>query len=146
MVELLIVIAILGILASGLLAVLDPVAQVRRARDSKRKQEIENMQKAFELYLNDANMYPGGNEFLCGAPLVIGTQIYMQKIPCDPSSADGKNKYEYVRNPLDPMKYELYACLENIKDPQQDPLGTPLTTPNIICGERGRVSYTRNQP
>lgn len=50
LIELLIVIGILGILAVGLLAALDPIEQLRRGRDSNRKRIATEYQQAIVRY------------------------------------------------------------------------------------------------
>jgi prepilin-type N-terminal cleavage/methylation domain-containing protein len=55
-IELLVVVAIIGLLSS---MVLTSVGQARKkARDSERRQTLRNVQKAFELYYNDNGKYP----------------------------------------------------------------------------------------
>lgn len=56
LIELLVVIAIIGLLASVVLVSLNS-ARVK-ARDAKRKADIAQLQKAFELYYNNNNQYP----------------------------------------------------------------------------------------
>lgn len=56
LIELLVVIAIIGILASVVLASLN-AARVK-ARDSKRKAEIDQLAKALEMYYLDVGRYP----------------------------------------------------------------------------------------
>lgn len=48
LVELLIVIAIIGLLASGLMMILNPVAQIQKANDARRKSDLGQVQKALE--------------------------------------------------------------------------------------------------
>ena len=59
LVELLIVIGILGILAIGLLAALDPVEQLRRGRDTSRMSVAKEVLGAMQRYYALQNAYPG---------------------------------------------------------------------------------------
>ena len=56
LVELLIVIAIIGVLSALLMANFIGVRQ--RARDAQRKSDLRQMQSALELYRSDLGLYP----------------------------------------------------------------------------------------
>jgi prepilin-type N-terminal cleavage/methylation domain-containing protein len=120
LVELLIVIAIIGILASIGLASFN--SSQMKSRDAKRKSDF------LELYYNDKGQYPAsdasGNILGCKAGATdtctwgsltvpfsnttTGT-IYMVRLPADPSST----YYFYVSTGT---TYKLYARLENTQD------------------------------
>src|SRR5438034_6926778 len=57
LIELLVVISVIGILAAGLLLLINPFAQFQKARDAQRKSDLGQIQKALELYSQDT----GGN-------------------------------------------------------------------------------------
>jgi type II secretion system protein G len=111
LIELLVVIAILGILAvliSG-----NFFTSLKKGRDAKRKGDLEQVQRALEMYYEDKKAYPifafpfGGK--LCETLACVGAEkVYMQKVPNDPVS--GKT-YEYVS--ATGTDYKLFACLEN---------------------------------
>lgn len=61
LVELLIVIAILGVLAAGLLAVLDPLEQIQRARDATRISQVNQLGNAMTAYFVSQQKYPALN-------------------------------------------------------------------------------------
>lgn len=111
--ELLIVIAIIGILSA--LLMVNFVGIKQRARDGQRKSNLRQIQSALELYRADQGSYIDQLQS-CGANLqsVSGT-IYMRKIPCDP--LDGTTSYSYW---TDTRKYCLRACLENASDKDAD--------------------------
>jgi prepilin-type N-terminal cleavage/methylation domain-containing protein len=50
MIELLVVVAIIGVLAAVMLAGFNPLTQIKRARDSERKAQLKQIQNAFESY------------------------------------------------------------------------------------------------
>lgn len=117
--ELLIVIAILGILAvlvSGNL-----INSLKRGRDAKRKEDLQQIQKAVELYYEDNNQYPTVDElaFDGNSKLkhpTIDTKIYMQKLPKDPTSS---YTYQYVVDTIPGgtnNAYRIYSYLENDQD------------------------------
>lgn len=110
--ELLIVIVILGILASLIAG--NFINSLKKGRDAKRKADLEQTQRALEMYYEDKKAYPitddltfGGS--LCETPSCEGSEkVYMQKVPNDPIS--GKN-YQYLS--ADGLSYKLFSCLEN---------------------------------
>src|SRR3989344_6167713 len=61
LVELLIVVAILGILAAGLLAALDPIDILKRGRDSNRRSLTTEMLLALNRYYAVTGTYPWGS-------------------------------------------------------------------------------------
>ena len=81
--ELLIVIAIIGILA--LLYLLTNWKQsLYRANDARRKTDLANIRRAFEEYYNDHNCYPPVTILSgCGG---TGLSPYLDKVPCDPTT------------------------------------------------------------
>ena len=60
LIELLIVIAILGILAAGLLAALDPIDQLRRGRDSTRRTISVEYTNALNRFYSQTGVWPWG--------------------------------------------------------------------------------------
>ncbi len=58
MIELLIVIGILGILATGLLAAVDPFEQLKKARDTNNRQSTVSLQTAFTRYYSTHGQLP----------------------------------------------------------------------------------------
>ncbi len=112
LIELLIIISILGVL-SVLIAI--PIsAQLQKARDGKRKFDVNLIQKGLEEYYDSTNCYP---ERLpeCGKVLVLGDTNILPGIPCDP-----KNNffYPYITTGENCSPYfKLYAKLERTDDP-----------------------------
>lgn len=112
LIELLIVIIILGVLASSIIG--NFFTSLRKGRDARRKGDLEQTQRALEMYYEDKRSYPVTASLTFGGKLCETTQclatekVYMQKVPNDPIS--GKN-YEYLSS--DGTNYKLFACLEN---------------------------------
>lgn len=122
--ELLVVIAILGLLVGLGLRVFGSVQQ--KSRDNKRKQDLQSITKALELYYNDFKHYPlaaGGVIMGCGEngveECVWGDvwqdterqTLYMSKLPQDP----GGGQYFYLSD-SEGSTYRLFAYLENAED------------------------------
>lgn len=115
LIELLIVIMILGVLASLMTG--NFFTSLKKGRDTKRKADLEQVQRALEMYYEDKKTYPSFNIFatsnyqLCETKIAAtcGTEkAYMLKIPNDPVS--GKS-YQYLS--ADGTNYKIFACLEN---------------------------------
>lgn len=110
LIELLVVIMILGILAALITG--NFFTSLKKGRDAKRKGDLEQIQRALEMYYEDKKAYPLALTFggklcetgACGA----NEKVYMQKVPDDPIS--GKD-YQYLST--SGADYKLFACLEN---------------------------------
>jgi type II secretion system protein G len=107
--ELLIVIAILGILATIGLGSFRS-SQIK-GRDAQRKSDLSQIQKALEMYYNDYGEYP--ESLPAGGSAWQDTKgtLYMKEVPKDPK--DFNYCYEVAPNG---SWYRLYAKLENEKD------------------------------
>lgn len=87
--ELLIVMAILIIMATILVGILNPIALVGKANDAERKRDLDIIKKTFEEYYNDNDEYPIEIEDWnikpnCNKNLVNDFK-YLYPWPCDPS-------------------------------------------------------------
>lgn len=123
LIELLVVVSLIGILATLVLANFNAARQ--RGRDAQRKSDLRNIEAALRLYYNDYGKYPPSSNGLilgCGAggdtacdwgtsPFAAGTQTYMSTLPDDPLA---DVTYYYTRVDLD--NFTLSACLENKSD------------------------------
>jgi len=145
LIELLVVIAIIGTLSALFLP--NFMAARERARDSQRKSDLRQVQKAFELYKQDqvSAVFPtglptanqcwtsGGSGATCPAG-----NVYMNKFPTDPTSPQ---TYGYTVDNNN-LTYTLAACLENIADPDG-------STCSVISGftcASPKKCYIVNQP
>lgn len=136
--EILIVIAMLGILATIIFG--SYLTSLTKGRDSRRKQDLEQVARALELYYSEQGVYPASAEVDFGGMLVKpdsgGSLFYMKQLPSDPVSG-----YDYVYVSADQQKYQLYSCLENDQDPdyQKD-----VTSPS--CGSCDPCRYGISSP
>ena len=103
--EVLIVITIIIMLASAFLVGFNPKTQIDKARDSKRKADLELMRAKLEDYYNDKGRYP--------AALACGDDFspYLTTVPCDPRGGD------YLFQTTSGQEYQLYTKLDYSKDP-----------------------------
>jgi len=107
LIEMLIVIVIIGILAAALVPRLQAVQG--RARDTKRKTDLAQIQNALHIYKTDNNTYPPpsgvlGNSYVYSnatQPWISQLSGIMTSIPVDPTNgtvspwAAGGNRYAY---------------------------------------------------
>src|SRR3989338_5790077 len=111
LIEIILVIALIGILAGLFMA--NVFSSLARGRDSRRKQDLRAVAQALELYYNDNNRYPddlpAGNESFTH-PNDPGS-IYLQKTPVDPST-----KIRYCYETEDGSSYRITTNLENNSD------------------------------
>jgi len=122
--ELLVAMAIMAILTVIGLRSFGSVQQ--KSRDSRRKQDIQSISKALEIYYNDFKHYPDSSEGRisgCGVdasqPCTWGEPwqnstdqtLYMTKLPADPSL----NQYFYS-SVDEGQGFRLFAYLENSED------------------------------
>lgn len=118
LIELILVTAIVGLFAAGVIAVINPTQQVNKANDTKRKTDLEAIQRALEAYYADNGRYPQANSNKIYTTSVInwGTswQPYIDILPKDPNAG---RSYVYGVS-SDGQRYGVYASLERVGDPQ----------------------------
>jgi prepilin-type N-terminal cleavage/methylation domain-containing protein len=130
LIEIITAIGVLTILATVILAAVNPIEQFRKAQDAKRKSDLAQVQRVLEAYYQDFGRYPahtttGLNTYTINTGLgedvnaiKWGTswKPYMDIVPVDPSSSkfyvyfsDSSNGYQ---------SYRIYASLDRgTKDP-----------------------------
>lgn len=105
-IEIAIVIAIIGIIASLTLTGLNSVRA--NSRDTKRVSDISQIQTALEMYKRENYVYPA--VLTPGMPLVVGTQTYLDTIPVSPGAITG-DTYTYVQDNSG-LSYHINYVLE----------------------------------
>ena len=100
LVELVITIAVLSILMVGVLTLINPVSEVKKGLDAKRKSDLAQIQRLLELYYHDNGEYPSS------LPFGESWDTYSNKLPNDPSPP---KKYAYRGTG---QSYYLYASLD----------------------------------
>lgn len=116
LIELMVVMSIIAILTVGIWG--NFFNSLNKSRDSRRKQDLQSVSKALDLYYYDNKAYPTGvgNYGLSWGSAFDNanhTVIYMSKLPKDPASG-----YDYCYSSTDGSYYQLYANLENQNDQQ----------------------------
>lgn len=133
--ELLIGLSVVTVLASFLVAAIDPIAQLKKARDSQRKRDLEKMQTALEDYYNDQSHYPP--TFISGASFAP----YLEEIPSDPKNEIPYIYYYAVDGSARPSWYKIYVKLEYEADPVSTKSGCETG-----CGPDGNFNYWVSSP
>ena len=146
MIELLIVVAIIALLGTAMYAGMN--LQTMKARDSRRKADLEKLKVAFEHYYNDKGCYPPEDVFfnggtapdsaICNLPLAA-LQPYLVTVPCDPTTG---MPYTYVPPEGGDVcaGYRVYTKLENTNDSSIQAVGCYKTG----CGTTGEPYTTNN--
>lgn len=126
LIELILVMAIIGILA--VIGIGSYTQAIVKSRDTQRKNDLNQIAKAIELFNNDMKSYPtadvdgvmlcpklGGTTSACGTKISAyfsgETAVYMDNVPIDQVT---DRIYRYV--PDDKGGFALYAALENTQD------------------------------
>lgn len=119
LVEVLIVIAVVGILASVVLVGLGPIQ--RQGRDARRLSDLRQVQTGLELYYSRNGSYPNVNTWADLTTQLItggaGGNVGVSNVPNDPRAGAGAS-YFYGTNAG--SDYVIGATLEDDKNPALD--------------------------
>lgn len=132
LVELMIVMAILIMMAIILIGILNPIALVNKARDGRRKKDLNRIRVAFEEYYNDKGCYPDiALRDQLNDPLNCGTLVFgkwLNPWPCDPKG----EPYVILTGYDDtcPKWFKIMATLENKSDPSLNITALSENDPN----------------
>jgi len=148
LVELMVVIAVLGMLSAIVMTVLSDAQ--RDAKDKRRVADLQQLQKALELYYVDHRSYPKQSEFANGnvATNPVFQELmapYMKGVPRDPINND---TYFYYYDGAHQCGNRLYAVIfaRQMEDPASSNYETFFNTTcgSILDGEGrggGEESY-----
>lgn len=130
--ELLVTITILVILGLTILIGLNPMAQLMKGYDARRKADLYKLRTAFESYYEDHDCYPP-NIILqhCGGD---DLEPYLKSIPCDPQTGKAY-KLTLVPDNACPQRYAIYSTLMSPSDSElkypECPGMMAVTSPNM---------------
>lgn len=108
--ELVVVMAILGLLVTATLIMLDPSGQFAKVNDATRRRDLNEIRNALDTYYNDNNCYPQSIPF--GDVWQENGVVYMKKVPQDPSCGSNKENcyvYEVDNSQACPQWNVVYA-------------------------------------
>jgi general secretion pathway protein G len=145
LVELIVVIGIVAVIITALLYTLNPLEQLRKSADTKRKNDLAQIQRALELYYQDNGSYPTSSaDFKIINNLTTlawgsAWQPYIAALPKDPAAS--KTYVYYSPASANGQTYYLYASLERgSKDAQACNNGNACTS--ITTGGAGFPAAT----
>lgn len=118
LIEVLVVVAIIGLLASIVIVSLGSARP--RARDTRRIADLRETQNALELYYTKNNYYPPTSTWGALETAITGAGIGVTKISNDPLG--GTRTYDYAAGPtpsgaLGAQSYVLRATVEDQSNP-----------------------------
>jgi len=144
LIEILVVMAILGIMSVIMVGILNPIALTGRGYDARRKKDLGRIKVAFEEYFNDKECYPTEADLV---PLRLKSNCgmgvfspWMSKWPCDPN---GQPYYVFVEQITCPRWFKLITNLENKKD-NDTPSGWYEYPDNYLVGDGSLNPSTAN--
>ncbi len=118
LVELLVVVGVLGILAS--LALVSYTGAQKQGRDTQRKSDLKQYQTALEIFANkNSSLYPSRTTTVNASGTFCSTDLSLTVCPEDPrNSEDATYVYNYQSNgtgagSVDATQYVLWSKLEN---------------------------------
>jgi len=129
LVEIIVVIAIVAVLAAGLIVGINPKAQQDKAKDTARISDISEIRKGLNLYYSDTNCYPVANSVFetalaNGSQWKEGSTVYMQKVPKDPAGS----AYVYIAE--DAACPQWGTVFAKLSKPQ---IADPVTNATAFC-------------
>jgi prepilin-type N-terminal cleavage/methylation domain-containing protein len=125
LVELVVVIAIIALLSTGLILVINPLGQVDKLRNNQRVQDLSTIATGLDLYYNDKNCYP--KDVPLGEEWSSSNTVYMKKVPNDPqASKNGDYIYMTDTSSNCPQWNVIFSKLVNDKsDPEKKKCNLP---------------------
>ncbi|MFH1346887.1 MAG: prepilin-type N-terminal cleavage/methylation domain-containing protein [Spirochaetota bacterium] len=113
LIEILIVIAIIGLLSSVVLVGLGSFRA--RGRDARRIADLRSVQNSLEIYYVKNNSYPVVSNWTDLRNTLIGAGIGVSVVPNDPLSVSGPTYYYGYSS--DKQSYVMSATLEDVNNP-----------------------------
>lgn len=120
LIELITVMAIVALLATAVMAIVNPIEQIRKGNDSRRKADLAQIQRALEVYYQDFQRYPAASseeppnkicaDFSCDTVVEWGQdwRPYMDVLPIE-QSVD--KRYAYWTD-ASGQSYAIYVSLD----------------------------------
>ncbi len=130
LVELLIVIAIIGVLVTIVVVAINPIRIIGDSRDSKMRSDLNQMKAGMQLYYNDCKVYPPslplgatlGNNNPSTASTCDDNSTYMKQVPNDTAGS-----YTYTVDGTS-ANYEITARLNTRTTDDTNALSKCATT------------------
>jgi len=130
LVQIIVDLAILSVLITFLVILIDPMSQLDKANDSKRKRDLEQINNALDTYYNDHQCYPTSLQF--GSEWSVSGTVYMKTVPQDPNCKTNPTScYVYQVDDTNscPQWNVLYSKLTNISSEDSGSSGSVSSCP-----------------
>lgn len=119
LIELLVVMAVLAVVAAGVVVAINPGKRIRQANDSKIQNDVGQVATALQAYYTDAQSFPT-------ALSALVTNGDVKQVPTPPAGG----AYDYAVTPSGCLGTVASPCDEvTLSEPMQD----PVTTGNLWC-------------
>lgn len=133
--ELLITVTILVILGLALLIGINPLVQIFKGYDARRKADLYKLRTAFESYYIDHDCYPSADILSqCGSNAL---EPYLPAIPCDPDGSPYSIKI-IPDNSICPQQYAIYS---NLVSPLDKAASKYKECPQVIAVTSPSITY-----
>lgn len=112
--EISIVVTLIIVIGLIILVSLNPLAQILKGYDTRRKSDLAQLKIAFENYYSDHDCYPQ-KEVLsnCGSADLMP---YLTKIPCDPNDGTPYKIHTIPADSVCPQQYAIYGSMLSFFD------------------------------
>lgn len=108
--ELIVIMAMISIFVLSLFSVINPGRQLEKSQDGQRRNEINQIKNALDLYYNDNSCYPTSIPF--GEEWRVGNTVYMNEVPKGISCENDPSKcYIYFAEGSCPQWNAVFAKL-----------------------------------
>ena len=105
--EIMIVSTLVVLLGLAILTTINPIAQIFKGYDARRKADLASIKIAFENYYSDHACYPSQDILKnCGSG---DLHPYLNAIPCNPNGNVPYKVYLLPEDSICPQKYAIYA-------------------------------------
>lgn len=136
------------LVAATIIAVLIAIGTVsytsinKRARDTRRRSDIEQLRSALEQYRSDSGYYPNtGASWVTASTLdptlVTGATVYIASIPTDPKSTTQSYRYQATNPSGTPTQYYGYCLTAYFETAEQ----TDTCPPDSSAQPIGYTTY-----
>jgi general secretion pathway protein G len=128
------------LVAATIIAVLSVVGTAsyisvnKRARDSKRRSDLEQVRSALEMYRTDNGFYPGSSAAFnpLSTDLAVLVPTWMPVIPTDPKSTS-TTTIPYYYSPLGTAPFYSYCICAKLESESGSGTCTGVTLPGLGC-------------
>lgn len=146
--ELLLVVTILVILGLVVLVGLNPMTQLLKGYDTRRRADIEKIRIALEAYYSDHDCYPlfpqkdslNRPTYECGSSFL---SPYLNSMPCDPNDQKPYTVYLSPENAVCPQQYAVYAQIYSFFDKEANSIQNCSKTITVHSSDMtiGEINY-----